>query len=304
MSEENNGINNNIKEKSKDVSKNIINNKLQQNKAVAMSMRAKRTIKRLAIFIKLIAKGIGAFIISPIGIAMIIITMAAMGVSTGDQVIGKVNFASDCGQSTKEEKVDNCILMGDGRAKNKWSVFGKGGGGSSVNSGDIVEFANSLAVEKGEGWGGSGGKLSKGSEMKQELRDAIEKLYETDMDFAHGSNLYTKDCGRFVAIVMKSTKDPDYPWGDTDQQLDYLQKNSKYEKVNCESRQPGDIGIIDRGRDGRTDHTWLYAGELPDRDGEWTLEASWFQYEPERHKFAGCDYYNNSGLLYWYRYVG
>lgn len=286
----------------KNKAKQGVSRKINENKYVRQAKKIAQIIKKT---IRILIQGIKwiiATLLSPIGLAMILIFIGAISAYTGNQVIGKVNFSSDCDIYEDFDSSENkdCKPQGDGSQKNHWSVFG-GGGSSNFNASNIIEYALAVSVEDGEGRGGDGGTLSKGSAMKPELRAAFEKLYEKDPDMIHGGQLYTKDCGRFVASAIKQAHDPDYPWGDTNTQIAYAKKSSKYKEVSCEERQPGDFGFIDRHFSGRTDHTWLYLGNLEGRNGDWIAEASLGQYEPELHQFGGCA---RTGKQYWFRYVG
>ena len=292
-----------LKGKAKDKVKQGVSRKINENKYVRQAKKIAQFIKKAIRILVQGVKWIIATLTSPIGLASILIFAGAISAYTGNQVIGKVSFSSDCdiyeGFDSSENK--DCKPQGDGSEKNHWSVFG-GGGSASFNSSDIVQYALDVSVEYREGWGGDGGIASKGSQMKPELRAAFEKLYETDPDNGRfPGQLYTKDCGRFVASAIKTTKDPDYPWGPTDEQISYARKSSKYKEVSCEDRQPGDFGFIDRQYDGRTDHTWLYLGNIQGRSGDWIAEASLEQYEPELHQFQGCA---RTGKQYWFRFVG
>lgn len=291
-----------LKNKAKNVAQQSVSRRVNENKYIRQAKKISQIIKKTLRILINGVKWIVATLFSPIGLAMILIFVGAISAYTGNQVIGKVYFSSDCdiyGEFNSSEN-KNCNPQGDGSEKNHWSVFG-GAGSSNFSSSDIVQYALDVSVELGEGWGGDGGVVNKGSAMKPELRAAFEKLYEKDPDFLHGSALYTKDCGRFVASAIKTTTDPDYPWGPTDEQISYVRKSSKYKEVSCEERQAGDFGFIDRNLDGSTDHTWLYIGDAGGRGGDWIAEASLEEYEPELHEFKGC---SRSGKQYWFRYVG
>jgi len=70
-------------------------------------------------------------------------------------------------------------------------------------------------------------------------------------------NLFSS-CDRFVATMLRATGvDPNFPWGYTGTQWNYLNQSPNWERVSCQNRQAGDV-VITQGRG----HIVLYLGVI------------------------------------------
>lgn len=67
-------------------------------------------------------------------------------------------------------------------------------------------------------------------------------------------------CDRFIATMYRATgKDPNYPWGSSTTQAEYMKNSPDWEQVSCQDRQPGDVLW-------RQGHTMLYVGMVNGTD--------------------------------------
>lgn len=68
-------------------------------------------------------------------------------------------------------------------------------------------------------------------------------------------------CDRYVATMLRATgTDPNFPWGDTGLQGNYLRNNKNgWQKISCQDRQPGDVLW-------RPGHIMLYLGNVNGKD--------------------------------------
>ena len=217
---------------------------------------------------------------------------------------------------------EECKAIGDGSGNNIWAPLsgsGKRKNTAGLDATEITKLAWSYAVEYGAGTNRVGGVTNAGSSSKPELIEAYEATYDKygRDPLAPASAIYSKDCGRNVAIAMKlSGRDPNYPYGNVEAQKDYmLQRSNEYSIIDCNSREPGDILIYTDGTSigSNASHTELYVGD-PDGTGEeWTVESSYQDYEPERKPFkyklrtcnssgGGTDYLGRT--VYWFRKAG
>jgi hypothetical protein len=73
-------------------------------------------------------------------------------------------------------------------------------------------------------------------------------------------NLFSS-CDRFVATMLRATGvDPNFPWGYTGTQWNYLNQSPLWRRVSCQERQAGDV-VITQGRG----HIVLYLGVVEGR---------------------------------------
>ena len=130
------------------------------------------------------------------------------------------------------------------------------GGGAAGGSSNVVQFAISIAYPTKE--------ESRCPEPNgyscapQAYRDAKHKMEaETGAD---PLNLWA-DCGRFAATVIKNTVDPEFPWGPTGDQYQYMMSHpDKWQPYEDYSqRQPGDIFITKPQYVG---HIFVYLGNV------------------------------------------
>ena len=130
------------------------------------------------------------------------------------------------------------------------------GGGAAGGSSNVVQFAISIAYPTKE--------ESRCPEPNgyscapQAYRDAKHKMEaETGAD---PLNLWA-DCGRFAATVIKNTVDPEFPWGPTGEQYQYMMSHpDKWQPYEDYSqRQPGDIFITKPQFVG---HIFVYLGNV------------------------------------------
>lgn len=132
-------------------------------------------------------------------------------------------------------------------------------GSSSLDASGIVAAALSMAYPNSEYQKSNVGSDTSGkSNAKQEYLDGKAKAEaETGAD---PMQLWAS-CDRFVATVLRVTgADTEMPWGSTAEQATYMANSSKYERVGCGDRQPGDI-IIVPGK-----HIMLYVGNVDGKD--------------------------------------
>lgn len=67
-------------------------------------------------------------------------------------------------------------------------------------------------------------------------------------------------CDRFVATMLRATGvDTEFPWGSTREQIPYMDNSSKWERISCQDRQPGDVI-------GKVGHIMLYIGIVEGQD--------------------------------------
>lgn len=130
------------------------------------------------------------------------------------------------------------------------------GGGAAGGSSNVVQFAISIAYPTKE--------ESKCPEPNgfscapQAYKDAKHKMEaETGAD---PLNLWA-DCGRFAATVVKNTVDPEFPWGPTGTQYEYMASHpDKWQMyTDYNQRQPGDIFITKPEFVG---HIFVYLGNV------------------------------------------
>ena len=130
------------------------------------------------------------------------------------------------------------------------------GGGAAGGSSNVVQFAISIAYPTKE--------ESKCPEPNgyscapQAYKDAKHKMEaETGAD---PLNLWA-DCGRFAATVVKNTVDPEFPWGPTGTQYEYMSSHpDKWQMyTDYNQRQPGDIFITKPEFVG---HIFVYLGNV------------------------------------------
>ena len=130
------------------------------------------------------------------------------------------------------------------------------GGGAAGGSSNVVQFAISIAYPTKE--------ESKCPEPNgfscapQAYKDAKHKMEaETGAD---PLNLWA-DCGRFAATVVKNTVDPEFPWGPTGTQYEYMASHPDKWQMYTDygQRQPGDIFITKPEFVG---HIFVYLGNV------------------------------------------
>jgi hypothetical protein len=150
----------------------------------------------------------------------------------------------------------------------------KGGGGYTANTGgsclnssggnldtsDIVQLAISMSyptsAESRVGPGDSEGRQKAKPEYLEGKKKAEEKSSPDPW-----SGLYAS-CDRFVATVIRLTRDPDIPWGSTTEQGNYLAKSPKWQQYTKKSEaKPGDIWVTRVNG-----HILLYLGDVNGRD--------------------------------------
>lgn len=223
-------------------------------------------------------------------------------------------------EKTYKDEGQQCKTIGDGTERNHWAPLSDGPNEKSgLNKSSAADLAwdyswdyqghDSYEVHKNGGLCGNG--LSCLDTTPEKLAQVVDEVYATDPDTIYGGKRYTKDCGRNVALAMKgSGTDPDYPWGNVAAQEAYMKSSSKYEEIDCNNREAGDILIYaDQG------HTLMYVGTRSgdgtgSYDGdEFFVEASLNQYEPEKKPYSyrtggrPCDSFDGQKIR-WYRFKG
>lgn len=231
-----------------------------------------------------------------------------LGVSFNGNKSKLKSSAKDLNKTYKNEGTE-CQAIGLGERKNHWSPTSKGPdstGAANVNMSSLVDFAWSYASDtKIQTFG-----AFKSSNPYPPAVSAMRLAHQVTPDPA-GDILAS--CDRGVAIAMVATKtDPKYPYGAVEEQYRYMKSNSKYQKVSCGERKPGDIMIwwYEGQSNSRASHTTLYVGQRPGKDGEWMVEASYLDYEPMKSRWnfgsgSSCGVHRNSSYIveYW-RCVG
>lgn len=143
-------------------------------------------------------------------------------------------------------------------------VGGSSGGscitGTTVDSSDLVQLAVSMSYpsspESKVGPGDPDGVNKAKPEYIAAKKEAQEKTSADPMPTLYAS------CDRFVATVIRLTRDPDLPWGDTSAQAAYLAKSPKWQQYSQRSQaQAGDIWVT-RGKG----HIILYLGDVNGQD--------------------------------------
>lgn len=173
-----------------------------------------------------------------------------------------------------------------------------GADASSINTDDIAKMAIDIAwapkdYSKGLVSPNGNGKERAKPEYIKAKKEAEDK---TGKD-PYPGGLWAS-CDRFVATVMRGTgKDTNFPWGPTSAIYNYLEKESKYQKINCNDRKPGDI-LITKG-DG---HTAIYVGNVEGKDS--IASASYMERVGTVNQDISCsgDAFNADGrTMYGYR---
>lgn len=129
-------------------------------------------------------------------------------------------------------------------------------GSSDVDASDLVQLAISMSyptsaeskVGPGDSYGQSKAKpeylAAKAKAQKETSADPMPTLYAS--------------CDRFVATVIRLTRDPDIPWGSTTEQGIYLKNSPKWKQYTTQAEaQAGDIWVTRVGG-----HVVLYLGEV------------------------------------------
>lgn len=132
------------------------------------------------------------------------------------------------------------------------------GGGAcrgGVNTSDMAQFAIALswdspAKAKVTDPLGDGNTVA-----KPEYIEARSKLSGYEGSYKN----YYADCGLFVATVVRSTKDPDFPPIQTGVLREYMQKSPKWKEVDFKDRQPGDVWVTKAGYMG---HISMFVGDI------------------------------------------
>lgn len=78
------------------------------------------------------------------------------------------------------------------------------------------------------------------------------------------TGIQVTDCGRFVSVVMRSSKvDSEFPEAGTDAQVNYMRSSPRYIEVTNQELEPGDILVYNsgvRGDGDYTGHIMIYTG--------------------------------------------
>lgn len=173
-----------------------------------------------------------------------------------------------------------------------------GADASSINTDDIAKMAIDIAwppKDYSKGLVSPNGN-GKGQAKPEYIKAKKEAEDKTGAD-PYPGGLWAS-CDRFVATVMRGTgKDTNFPWGPTSAIYNYLEKESKYQKINCSDRKPGDI-LITKG-DG---HTAIYVGNVEGKDS--IASASYMERVGTINQDISCsgDAFNADGrTMYGYR---
>lgn len=215
--------------------------------------------------------------------------------------------AKDLSKSYKDEGAE-CQAIGIGKRRNYWSPTSQGPdstGAGKIDMSSLVDFAWSYASDTKIKTYGS----LKSPNSYPPAVAAMKMAHQVKQD-PLGNVLAS--CDRGVAIGMIATKtDVGFPYGAVEEQYRYMSSNSKYQKVSCGERQPGDIMIWwYNGKGVRADHITMYVGKRPDKQGEWMVESSYLDFEPVKASWnfgsgSSCGVHRNSSYIveYW-RCVG
>ncbi|MBR3180491.1 hypothetical protein IKF63_00185 [Candidatus Saccharibacteria bacterium] len=161
--------------------------------------------------------------------------------------------------------------------------------GGTTNTINPCQGANATASSSSGGCGGAGiaefaekvawpeDQKSRGdSEVYPAFAEAaravgIETAADANIDADNGG---PASCDHFVAIVVKNTVDPEFPFGATDAQRDYLLNSPKWTEIpnlgNTSNLQPGDVFVVAQG-DGGLEHGHIYIYLEPGK----RAHASW-----------------------------
>lgn len=173
-------------------------------------------------------------------------------------------------------------------------------GGAS--DGSIAGFARSIAYKMGERDKANvqGGDKNGGSVAPDAYKKAVEKLEKAGQS-GRPAGLYAS-CDVFVATVIKSTVDKEFPWVNSGAQLSYLRSSDKWKKINCKDRKEGDVI-----EEVPTGHAMIYGG------GNKMISASLYERVGDEHDYSagtcavdgtviGADGVSNPSEVY--RFVG
>lgn len=152
--------------------------------------------------------------------------------------------------------------IGSGESGDVASCTGDDGG--SVDTSEIIKLALEISYSTAEysksnvtcpsGLNGCGKSASKPGYIK--AKEIAEKNGGKDPL----GDLFAS-CDRLVATLLKATKkDVDFPWGSTTQQASYLASSSKWTRISCSARKPGDVLIVP------DKHVMLYVGKVAGAD--------------------------------------
>lgn len=107
---------------------------------------------------------------------------------------------------------------------------------------------------------GDGNGVNRAPQAYKDAKAAAELVGGKD----YLSNLYAS-CDRFVATVVKLTMDPEFPWGDTSAEYEYLRNSPKWEETpkSVAAAEPGDVWIFPKGGDSSANgHIMMYVGSV------------------------------------------
>lgn len=152
--------------------------------------------------------------------------------------------------------VGGIVESGSGGGKTGGScLMGNGSGGGTYDTSDVSKLAIDLAWDNAQQAAVKGDQTGINVAKPEYLSAKKEAMDRTGQDPMAG--LYAS-CDRFVATVMRLTVDPNFPWGATRQQYDYLNSSPNWERYdNISERRPGDVWAVIPNA-----HIVIYAGEV------------------------------------------
>jgi len=208
----------------------------------------------------------------------------------------------DANDSEKESIVVSQAERANDSLSNYSGNYTSNAGGScllySVDTSDAVQLAISMAYPLGSHDDDVASGDPKG--LLNVLPAYADAKAQAEAIKPDGSGLYAS-CDKFVGTIVLLTMDPDFPWGHTGVQYEYLNNSSKWQRYDDYSlRQPGDVWVtVNRG------HIVFYLGEV---GGEDLIAHASFHDRVGGLDYAewiGSDFTDTLGRKYaGFRYVG
>lgn len=130
-----------------------------------------------------------------------------------------------------------------------------------ASTSNILKFAESIAYPENQQSKGNVTCSTYNGCGADVAPDAYKKAHaQAEKSGKDGFSEFYASCDRFVATVVKDTVDKSFPWGATGQQVDYLNKSSKWKKIDCKNAQAGDVVEAVTQSGSGDNHAMIYGG--------------------------------------------